>query len=82
MKEMQERGVLHRTSTSHGCNHNNTSLYEGISFSAPHKTNGSRCLVLSIPSSDRAVVLAGFTPDDVEETQEAAVIAREDQGVA
>lgn len=34
MKEMQERGVLHRTSTSHGCNHNNTSLYEGISFSA------------------------------------------------
>lgn len=56
--------------------------YVGLSFSALHPTNGSRCLVLSIPASDRAVVLAGFTPDDVEETQEAAAIAREDREVA
>lgn len=56
--------------------------YVGLSFSALHPTNGSRCLVLSIPTSDRAVVLAGFTPDDVEETQEAAAIAREDREVA
>ena len=55
--------------------------YVALSLSAPHKTNGSRCLILSPPASDRAVVLAGFTPDDVEETREAAALAAEDQEV-
>lgn len=39
--------------------------YVGLSLSPLHPRNGSRCLILSSPSSDRAVVLAGFTPDDV-----------------
>jgi hypothetical protein len=51
--------------------------YVGLSLSPLHPRNGSRCLVLSSPSSDRAVVLAGFTPDDVEGAREAARVAAE-----
>lgn len=54
--------------------------YVALSFSSLHPTNGSRCLILSIPSSDRAVVLAGFTPDDVVGA-EAAALAAVDQEV-
>lgn len=56
--------------------------YVGLSLSPLHPQNGSRCLVLSSPSSDRAVVLAGFTPDDVDGAREADRVAAEDREVA